>query len=158
MSTSDDSWIFSSHLKNITKVVDFLRNWGNLESYFILTFLATNFNLVAKKKKVFGLSRENRIAVRRPTFNPALARLLLYLLSSPSSTSLFQPFCRPLFWLLASKLFPLLFPRFSTFWPSQESKEFRERRKKEFEITGVESEFVRILQRVSALHCKIHCF
>ena len=116
--------------KNIAKVVDFLRNWGNLESYFILTFLATNFNLVAKKKKVFGLSRENRIAVRRPTFNPALARLLLYLLSSPSSTSLSQPFCRPLFWLLAFKLFPLLFPRFSTFWPSQESKEFRERRKK----------------------------
>ena len=37
--------------KNIAKVVDFLRNWGNLESYFILTFLATNFNLVAKKKK-----------------------------------------------------------------------------------------------------------
>ena len=74
-----------------------------------LTFLATNFNLVAKKKKVFGLSRENRIAVRRTTFNPALARLLLYLLSSPSSTSLFQPFCRPLFWLLASKLFPPTF-------------------------------------------------
>ena len=53
LSTSYDSWIFSSHLKkNIAKVVDFLRNWGNnLESQFILTFLATNFNLVAKKKK-----------------------------------------------------------------------------------------------------------
>ena len=50
-------------------------------------------------------------------------------------------------WLFSR--FTLLFPRFSTFWPSQESKEFRKRRKKEFEITGVESEFVRILQRVS---------
>ena len=134
-----------------------MRNWGNLESYFILTFLATNFNLVAKKKKSFWIVAREQNSSKKTNFQPCsrTTTFIFIVLAFPNLS------VGPFFGCLLPNFFPLLFPRFSTFWPSQKSKEFRERRKKEFEITGVESEFVRILQRVSAttaLHCKIHCF
>ena len=95
-----------------------------------LTFLATNFNLVAKKKKSFWIvarteCKTNFQPCSRTTTFIFIVLAFFFYVSLLSNLSV-----GPFFGCLLPNFFPLLFPRFSTFWPSQESKEFRKRRKK----------------------------